>query len=72
MRWPWQTVQARETMELEAETLRLMPTVDPKWDRASWMHGARYALWWVIHRRGCEISPSQAAERYVPNGREGS
>jgi hypothetical protein len=59
----------RETRELEAERLRLDAQSGPtRWDRASWIRGAMYALAWVINRRGAEIAPLEAALAYVLTG----
>ena len=58
----------RETPELEAERLRLDAQSKPtRWDRASWICGAMYALGWVINRRGAEVAPLAAARSFIPD-----
>ena len=53
----------RETDQIEAEYSRLAANPLPeKWDRASWIRGAMYALAWIVNRRGGETAPSAAAD----------
>lgn len=60
-------MENRETAELEAERIRLGNTPQPEhWDRRSWIRGAEYALAWVIHRRGAEVAPLEAATYWIP------
>lgn len=61
----------RETAEIEAARAALEQQPPPRpdrWDRASWMRGAMYALGWVINRRGATIPPLEAARKLIPAG----
>jgi hypothetical protein len=57
----------KEGATLEAEMQRLLAQPKPRrWDRASWLYGAAYAIGWVIARRGANVPPLDAASYFMP------
>ena len=66
-----ESVSCQETMAIETEMAALEAEAESAMVgatpsvAASWRLGARYALAWVINRRGAEMGPAAAAREFV-------